>query len=93
MIGWCPPTKIDDDGKTLVKTKSEWNSKVGKSATRNWMALNVIQYGVDSRKFMCDPKGSVLNQGVPKMKRREMIRLSYYASTNESKNYKEVLND
>ena len=51
MIGWCPPTKIDDDGKTMVKTKSEWTSKEEKSATSNWMALNAIQYGVDSRQF------------------------------------------
>ena len=22
LIGWCPPTKIDDDGKSMVNTKS-----------------------------------------------------------------------
>ena len=24
MTRWCPLTKIDDDGKTVVKTKSGW---------------------------------------------------------------------
>ena len=51
MTGWCPPTNIDDDKKTVVKTKSEWTSEEDKSTTSNWMALNTIQYGVDSRQF------------------------------------------
>ena len=51
LTGWCPPTKIDADGKTMVKTKIEWTSEEDKSATSNWMALNAIQYGVDSREF------------------------------------------
>ena len=49
LIGWCPLTKINDDRKTVVKTKSGWTSEENKSATSNWMALNVIQYSVDSR--------------------------------------------
>ena len=48
FTGWSPPTKIDNDGKTMVKTKSEWTSEEDKSATSNWMSLNAIQYGVDS---------------------------------------------
>ena len=51
LIGWCPPTKIDDDGKTMVKSNSNWTSEEDKSITSNWMALNVIEYGVDSRHF------------------------------------------
>ena len=48
FIEWSPPTKMDNDRKTMVKTKLEWISKENKSATRNWMALNAIQYGVIS---------------------------------------------
>ena len=51
LKGWYPPTKIDDDRKTVVKTKSEWIGVEDKSGTNIWMALNSIQYGVDSKKF------------------------------------------
>ena len=51
LIGWCPLTKIDDDGKMVVKTSSEWTSEEEKSTTSNWMALNAIIYGVDFRQF------------------------------------------
>ena len=43
--------------------------------------------------LMSDPEKSVLTQGIPKMKHKEIIGLSCYASTNKSKNYKEALND
>ena len=51
LIGWCPPTKIDDDGIIVVNTRSEWISKEDKSSTSNWMALNAIKYGVDFRQL------------------------------------------
>ena len=49
LIGWSPPTKIDNDGKTMVKTKSKWTSEEDKSTTCNWIALKAIQSGVDFR--------------------------------------------
>ena len=48
---WSPPTKIDNDGKTVVKTMSEWTSEEDKLATSNWMSLNAIRYGVDSKQI------------------------------------------
>ena len=41
FTGWCPPTKIDADGKTMVKNKLEWTDEEDKSATNNLMALNL----------------------------------------------------
>ena len=37
-----------------------------------------------------DLEGTVLTQGIPKMKHRDMFGLFYYAFTSESKNYKRL---
>ena len=51
MTEWSVTTKIDN-GKIVIKPRSEWNTEERKAALSNFTALYSIQYVMDDRKFV-----------------------------------------
>ena len=47
LVGWSPPTKMDDEGKIVPKPELEWSSKEDKLPNNNRKTLNAIFNGLD----------------------------------------------